>query len=140
MRTIKPLAVTEAQHPAEPEIALLTVLSCDGNELSSLDVSSCTALAELDCDGNEITALDVSRCTALTRLDCEWNRLAALDLTENTKLTVLALSGNPGDGKSVFPVKAWFYDKDNHPADWSSEDWEVDDTTISPTYYTRYKP
>jgi hypothetical protein len=53
----------------------LETLNCSGNELTSLDVSECTALAYLDCSSNTLTSLDVSGCHALTYLDCSRNEL-----------------------------------------------------------------
>ena len=59
-------------------------------ELTSLNLNSCTALTELDCTwGNELTSLDLSSCTALTKLDCSVNELTSLDLSSCTKLEVL---------------------------------------------------
>ena len=48
----------------------LTVLSCDGNQLISLDVSKNTALTNLNCGYNQLISLDVSKNTALTGLWC----------------------------------------------------------------------
>ena len=67
----------------------LIVLSCDGNRLTSLDVSKNTALIELDCSQNELTSLDVSKNTALRWLDCSYNYLTGLDVSNNTKLEYL---------------------------------------------------
>ena len=59
-------------------------------ELTSLNLNSCTALTELNCSlGNELTSLDLSSCTALTKLDCSQNELTSLDLSSCTKLEVL---------------------------------------------------
>ena len=59
------------------------------NQLTSLDVSSCTALTTLDCCRNKLTSLNVSGCTALTELKCYDNQLTALDVSQNTALTTL---------------------------------------------------
>ena len=48
----------------------LTALNCDGNSLTSLDVSGLTALTYLSCYYNSLTSLDVSGLTALTTLFC----------------------------------------------------------------------
>ena len=53
----------------------LQYLSCDGNQLTSLDVSECKTLIELDCSNNQLTSLDVSGCSALTSIMCSNNKL-----------------------------------------------------------------
>ncbi|MCM1042031.1 MAG: leucine-rich repeat domain-containing protein [Bacteroides sp.] len=72
----------------------LTSLSCYNYQLTSLDVSGCTALTSLSCDNNALTSLDVSSCTALTSLYCTDNQLTSLDVSKNTALTSLYCSGN----------------------------------------------
>jgi len=88
------------------DFTALSVLECDVNQLTSLDVSNNTALTNLDCSYNQLTSLDVSNNTALTRLRCsnnqlvslnlgnvdlvdlfcQYNSLTSLDLSQNTKL------------------------------------------------------
>ena len=68
----------------------LTVLDCQFNELTELDVSRNTALIELFCYSNRLTELDVSRNTALKRLYCDFNQLTELDVSHNTALTELS--------------------------------------------------
>ncbi len=69
-------------------------LDCYYNNLTSLNVSGCTALIWLDCHENNLTSLDVSKNTALTYLDCSHNDLTSLDVSKNTALTELDCSGN----------------------------------------------
>ena len=71
----------------------LTTLSCSKNQLTSLDVSGCTALTTLYC-GDQLTSLNVSGCTALTKLNCSDNQLTSLDVSKNTALTELYCSNN----------------------------------------------
>ena len=66
----------------------------EGDYISSLDVSKCTALTDLDCGGNNLTSLDVSKNTALTQLSCYGNNLTSLDVSKNTALTRLYCGGN----------------------------------------------
>ena len=68
----------------------LTELYCGGNQLTSLDVSKNIALTELGCGGNQLTSLDVSQNTALTTLSCVENQLTSLDVSQNTALTSLS--------------------------------------------------
>ena len=72
----------------------LTVLYCDDNQLTSLDVSACTALGTLSCDDNQLTSLDVSACTALDGLYCANNNLTSLDVSTCTALTYLDCGTN----------------------------------------------
>ena len=72
----------------------VTWLDCDGNQLTTLDVSKNTALTKLLCNTNQLTALDVSKNTALTSLGCAYNHLTALDVSQNTSLTTLYCSKN----------------------------------------------
>ena len=69
-------------------------MNCDGNRLTALDVSGCTALTELECSFNQLTALDVSNNTALTDLSCSFNQLTSLDVSNNTALTRLGCTRN----------------------------------------------
>ena len=72
----------------------VTELYCNGNQLTTLDVSRNTALTSLNCPYNQLTALDLSRNTALTTLACFNNQLTTLDLSRNTALTILRCSYN----------------------------------------------
>ena len=69
-------------------------LDCHENNLTSLDVSKNTALIYLSCGSNNLTSLDVSKNTALTYLDCSHNDLTSLDVSKNTALTDLDCSDN----------------------------------------------
>ncbi len=53
----------------------ITYLYCNGNGLTSLDVTQNTELATLYCDDNQLTMLDVSKNTALKSLSCSSNQL-----------------------------------------------------------------
>ena len=72
----------------------LTGLTCNENQLTSLDVSKNTALTWLTCVSNQLTSLDLSKNTALTSLNCEGNQLTSLDVSQNTALTHLGCEGN----------------------------------------------
>ena len=80
----------------------LRELLCNDNQLTALDVSKNTALRIwLDCSGNQLTALDVSKNTELIRLSCNNNQLTALDLSKNTFLNLLDCSGNQIQGEEM---------------------------------------
>ena len=91
----------------------LTWLFCDGNRLTTLDVSKNTGLVLLNCSSNQLksidlsgnpqlqtlyisdnqlTKLDVSKNTELTDLFCRNNAITSLDLSKNTKLKQLILN------------------------------------------------
>ena len=50
----------------------LSILSCQGNQLTTLDISNNTALVWLECYNNQLTAVDVSKNTALRALYCDF--------------------------------------------------------------------
>ena len=97
-------------------LTALTMLNCQGNELTGLDVSGCsslkeikcidnnltgtldvsglTALERLWCDNNDLTAINVSGCTALKRLICSYNNLTTLDVSNLTTLQELRCFNN----------------------------------------------
>ena len=72
----------------------VTELYCNGNQLTTLDVSQNTALTKLCCSNNQLTAVDVSQNTALTKLEFYRNQLTALDVSKNTALTELYCYNN----------------------------------------------
>jgi hypothetical protein len=75
----------------------LTYLNCSWNQLTSLDVSTCSALTRLDCYSNLLTSLDVSANTALTYLYCGGNQLTSLDVRNgnNTNFVYFYAVDNP---------------------------------------------
>ena len=83
--------------------SFLTELHCGRNNLTNLDVSSCTALESLYCGDNHLTGLNVSGCKALKQLNCATNQLKSLDLSScsvlnstnccSNQLTKLNVSG-----------------------------------------------
>lgn len=71
------------------DFAALEILKCDGNNLTSLDVSKNMALTFLDCEQNQITILNVSGNTALRTLNCADNALTSMNLSKNVALEEL---------------------------------------------------
>lgn len=72
----------------------LTVLDCDDNELTTLDISKNTALVTLYCSMNYLTSLDITNNVALVYLDCYDNELTSLDVSKNTALKYLDCEEN----------------------------------------------
>ena len=87
----------------------LILLRCYTNQLTSLDVSGCTALTGLSCDNNKLTSLNVSGCTALTELYCYNNQLTSLDVSENTALKKLYCDNNQLTSLNVSKNTALIY-------------------------------
>ena len=79
----------DASHNTE-----LAELFCGDNKLTALDISSNIKLEKLYCFGNLIPSIDISRNTELTELDCSDNQIVALDVSKNTKLTKLLCANN----------------------------------------------
>jgi len=73
---------------------LLEELYCDGNSLSSLDVSNCASLRILSCADNDLSALNVSKCTELTELTCGFNKITSLNVASCPDLMTLSCEGN----------------------------------------------
>ena len=72
----------------------LTMLTCNNNQLTELDLSKNTALERLSCEGNQLTELNVNNCSGLTQLLCYDNQLTRLDINNNTLLKNLSCQNN----------------------------------------------
>ena len=111
----------------------LIQLICYGNKLTSLDVSKNTALGLLNCIDNQLTSLDVSKNTELATLLCQNNKLTSLDVSENQKLTILDCSNNLINetemGKLVASMPTVSGDGVFYPFNLSVEDANVITTT-----------
>ena len=69
-------------------ISSLTSLDVGEKDISDLTgIEDFTALTSLSCDNNQLMTLDVSANTALTYLNCVSNQLMSLDVSTNTALT-----------------------------------------------------
>ena len=79
----------------------LTLLSCSGNPLTSLDLSHARALTALACYENKLTQLDLSSCTKLTVLGVGNNQLTHLDVSHNGELQFLDCYGNQIKGEAM---------------------------------------
>jgi Leucine-rich repeat (LRR) protein len=67
----------------------LTYLNCEGNQLTSLELSNNPELTYLNCEGNQLTSLNLSNNPSLIFLNCRRNQITNLDLRNNTVLTEL---------------------------------------------------
>ena len=73
----------------------LTRLSCYGNKLTSIDVSSNTKLTYLNLFENQLTSIDVSNNTALEQLYLHYNQLTSVTVTYHSALRTLWVQQNP---------------------------------------------
>lgn len=64
-------------------------LTCDGNELTTLDLSKNKKLNYLLCKNNQITELKIGKCKELANLDCRGNKLEKIDISNNPYLVYL---------------------------------------------------
>lgn len=74
---------------------MLTQIICYNNQLISLDVQQNPGLQSLDCCDNKLTYLDVTQNLGLQYLRCFNNQLTSLDVTHNPVLQFLGCSNNP---------------------------------------------
>ena len=83
----------------------INYLNCQGNQLTSLDVSQNTSLWSLICPGNQLTSLDMFLHPSIYELDCRHNQLTCLNMAiESTEFDFLSTTDNPNlDCIEVWP-------------------------------------
>ncbi|WP_281231137.1 T9SS type A sorting domain-containing protein [Flavobacterium gelatinilyticum] len=72
----------------------LVILNCQNNLLTSLDISKNPALTTIICNNNSLTNLDISEKLGLNNLQCGSNKLTSLDISKNTALITLKCEKN----------------------------------------------
>jgi len=75
-----------------------------GNELTSLDVSSLSLLQELYLTNNQLSSIDVTHLPNLFALDLDLNQFTSLDITNNTGLVFVNISNQTGSGISTLDI------------------------------------
>ena len=70
----------------------LEIIECYENYLSTLDLSSTTALSELYCSENQLEVLNITQNSNLILLDAGENELTSLDVSNNEALIYLGCS------------------------------------------------
>ena len=76
-------------------IVKIIELEINWKEIEDLTgIEGFVSLQKLKCDGNQLTSLDVTKNTDLTILYCAFNQLTSLNLTKNTDLGYLNCHGN----------------------------------------------
>lgn len=64
----------------------LTVLKCDNNQLTNIDVSANTQLIELNCSVNQLSSISLSTNTLLETVYTAYNPISTLDISANPNL------------------------------------------------------
>lgn len=76
------------------DFSSLEILTCDGNALTTLDLSKNTALKTLNCAQNELTSLNLVGAVNLESVYCDLNKLTSLDVSQNLKLDYIKCFSN----------------------------------------------
>lgn len=85
----------------------------DGLELSSLNLSGCTALKSLKCNGNMLTELKLDNINKLELLSCNFNKLAILPVLPTT-LAELYCNNNQLTQLPALPTSLEYLDCGNN--------------------------
>jgi Leucine-rich repeat (LRR) protein len=96
----------------------LTILSCDNNQLTSIDLSNNTALEYLFCANNQLTSLNVSNNSALFYLGCVNNQLTSLDVRNGNNTNFAFFYSNNNSNLTCIYVD----DADYSNANWTNID------------------
>jgi hypothetical protein len=72
----------------------LTILDVGNNNLTTLDLTTCTSLVTIDCSNNNLTYLNLFNLVNVTTLYANNNSLTCLDLHSNTGLVTLFCGTN----------------------------------------------
>lgn len=67
---------------------------CNGNNISSISLSTLAALTDLSCTDNTISVLDLSLNPNIIRLNCFNNNITTLDASLNTGMVLLSCFNN----------------------------------------------
>jgi uncharacterized repeat protein (TIGR01451 family) len=75
-------------------LTILTTLNCSNNQLNILTVNGLTELQNLNCQFNQLTSLDAGGITNLLNLNCSYNQIVNLNLSNLLNLEVLNCDNN----------------------------------------------
>lgn len=92
----------------------LTILFCEDNQLSTLDLTYNTLLQRLFCDNNQLSALNISGITTLEDLGCSYNSLTSLSINTNTSMAWLNCENNDLSALNLSNSNAYTYINCNH--------------------------
>ena len=72
----------------------LSIIHCESNDLSELDIVNGSGLVQLFCNENNLSTLDLTGCLSLEELNCNSNKnLESLNLKDNKALKNLTCMG-----------------------------------------------
>ncbi|MCC6816974.1 MAG: fibronectin type III domain-containing protein, partial [Saprospiraceae bacterium] len=67
----------------------LIKLSCNNNQIDKLNLSANPLLIEVFCSSNQLTSINLEQNLLLQTFDCNTNNIGFLDISKNTSLTML---------------------------------------------------
>ncbi|PKQ60168.1 hypothetical protein BZG02_20500 [Labilibaculum filiforme] len=110
----------------------ITKLTCNYNQISSMDLSENSQLKELDCSHNKLTDLNIYSNSSLNTLNCSYNELSDLSLSEynNYRLIKLNIDQNHLPLSNLNKIKAInpkLIEVDKLSADYMSRQFDVFD-------------
>lgn len=73
----------------------ITLFRCDGQEVTSVDVSNNIYMKEISLHDNRLTSIDVDSLADLEYLNVINNSISSIDISNNTKLESIFVGGNP---------------------------------------------
>lgn len=94
----------------------ITGLDVSQNSLTTIDLSSNTALTNLYCYFNSITYLNLSSNTALTYVDCSDNQLTSLNIKNGNNTNLISFSAINNSGLTCILVDNAVYMNSNWPS------------------------
>jgi Leucine-rich repeat (LRR) protein len=72
----------------------ITVLDCESNQLTTIDISKNLELTDLRCQDNQLTSLDISKNINLVNLFTQNNKITSLDFSNNASLQNIVCYNN----------------------------------------------
>ncbi len=100
----------------------LQELYCNGNQLTSLDLTGLSELANLDCSDNQLTSLNIIDCESLIELRAHHNHLTTLELNPDAGYSTIHVHYNDFADKSAIKCNGntmeWAMEYTFHPQNW----------------------
>lgn len=84
-------------------------LTCQGNNLTNLDLSHNKELEVLNCSDNKLTAIDISNNKKLSQFLCSGNNLTSLDVSNNPNISIEHFYGTNKDRYNIGTILDSYY-------------------------------
>lgn len=84
-------------------------LTCQGNNLTDLDLSHNKELEVLNCSDNKLTAIDISNNKKLSQFLCSGNNLTSLDVSNNPNISIEHFYGANQDKYNIGTIIDSYY-------------------------------